>query len=235
MNAGGSESTNGEEPFDTSGELLAPADAPPLPTLPAPNPHLIAVPSAPPTEEHLAQTMTSTPTLPSVEARPPAPMVSHTPVVGASTWYRTDQQRYKSVYRRANPWYRRVGRAIVGLVLIAVLAGLLYFGAQQVQDYLNRDKLPKPGQDAPQFASTSFLVSSTSPAPDLQGTITVDTASRAFEFVGSSGQDAPQSGLILLSNRRGRKPDHHCQDHRQQAPHFLLQSVRAKHRRCLIA
>ena len=96
-------------------------------------------------------------------------------MVGASTWYRSDQQRYKSVYRRANPWYRRVARAVVGLAMIAVLAGLLYLGAQQVQDYLDRDKLPKPGQDAPEFASTSFLVTSSAPAPELNGTITFDT------------------------------------------------------------
>ena len=131
-------------------------------------------------------------------------MMSHTPVVGASTWYRTDQQRYKSVYRRANPWYRRLARAVVGLVMIAVLAGFLYFGAQRVQDYVNRDKLPKPGQDAPQFASTSFLVTSTAPAPELDGTITFDTASRAFEFVGTStpapdGSVRPQSGLEVVS------------------------------------
>jgi hypothetical protein len=167
--------------------------------LPAPNPHLVAVSSAPPSAVHQADTATSAPSLPNVEARAPVPMVSHAPVVGASTWYRTDQQRYKSVYRRANPWYRRVGRAIVGLTGIVVLAGLLYFGAQQVQDYLNRDKLPKAGQDAPEFASTSFLVTSSSPAPELNGTITVDTASHAFEFVGGGATDAPQSGLEIVS------------------------------------
>ena len=199
MNAGGTEDTNGGEPFDKPGEVLAPPDAQGAPSLPAPNPHLVAVSSAPPADEHWANTMSSAPTLPHAEARPPVPMASHTPVVGASTWYRTDQQRYKSVYRRANPWYRRVGRAVVGLTLIALLAGLLYFGAQQVQDYMDRDKLPKPGQDAPQFASTSFLVTSSSPAPELNGTITVDTASHAFEFVGSGSTDDAQSGLEIVS------------------------------------
>jgi len=85
------------------------------------------------------------------------------------------------------------------LVLLVGLAGLLYLGAQQVQDYVSRDKLPKPGQDAPPFASTSFLVTSSSPAPELVGTITFDTASHAFEFVGGGGDNAPQSGLEIVS------------------------------------
>jgi hypothetical protein len=202
MNAGGTEDTNGGEPFDEPGEVLAPPGGQVAPGLPAPDPHLVAVSSAPPDEhahDHRTHTTESAPTLPNAEARAPVPMVSHTPVVGASTWYRTDQQRYKSVYRRANPWYRRLGRAVVGLTVIVVLAGLLYFGAQQVQDYLNRDKLPKPGQEAAQFASTSFLVTSSSPAPELNGTITVDTASHAFEFVGSGDPDTPQSGLQIVS------------------------------------
>ncbi len=180
MTTGGTDDMNGGEPFDQQGEQ-------PAPSLPAPDPDLVAV----------SASVTAAPTLPNSEARAPVPMVSHAPVVGASTWYRTDQQRYKSVYRRANPWYRRVGRAVVGLAMIAVLAGLLYFGAQAVQDYLDRDKLPKPGQEAPEFASTSFLVTSSSPAPELAGTITVDTRSRAYEFVGQA--NGPQDGLQIVS------------------------------------
>jgi len=197
MNTGGTEDTNGGEPFDRSGEGLAPPDQLPAPSLPAPDPNLVAVSAAPPADEHSSHTMPSAPMLPNVEARAPVPMASHAPVVGASTWYRTDQQRYKSVYRRANPWYRRLGRAVVGLMVIAVLAGLLYFGAQQVQDYLNRDKLPTPGEEAPEFASTSFLVTSSAPAPELAGTITVDTASGAYQFVGQA--NGPQDGLEAVS------------------------------------
>jgi hypothetical protein len=193
MGAGGTESTNGDGPFAHSGQG-SPPDAQPAPPLPAPDPNLVAVSTAPPADEW---SQPSGPTLPDAEARAPAQMASHAPGVGASTWYRTDQQRYKSVYRRANPWYRRLGRAVVGLAAIAVLAGLLYVGAQQLQDYLNRDKLPEAGQDAPDFASTSFLVTSSSPAPELVGTITVDTASRAFEFVG--GGNGPQAGLEVVS------------------------------------
>jgi hypothetical protein len=197
MTARGTNGTNGEEPFKPPREPLGDVDEQAAPSFPAPDPSLVAVSSA----QH---TTAPAPLLPNVEARAPAPMVSHTPMVGASTWYRTDQQRYKSVYRRANPWYRRLARAVVGLAIIAALAGLLYVGAQQVQDYVNRDKLPKPGQNAPQFASTSFLVTSTAPAPELDGTITFDTASHAFEFVGTStpgigGSVRPQSGLEVVS------------------------------------
>lgn len=197
MNTGGTEHANRGESFDSPGEGFAPPEDPPARSLPAPDPALIAVSSTPPADDHWSHTMTSAPTLPDAEARAPVPMVSHAPVVGGSTWYRTDQQRYKSVYRRANPWYRRVGRAIVGLTMVAVLAGLLYFGAQQVQDYLNRDKLPAPGQAAPEFASTSFLVTSTAPGPELVGTLTVDTSSRAYEFVGQAR--GPQEGLEIVS------------------------------------
>ena len=199
MTAGGPDQTNGEEPFDPSRELLTDADEGPAASLPAPHPNLVAVSTVPPSDDRSSHTMSSAPLLPNAEARAPVPMMGHTPVVGASTWYRTDQQRYKSVYRRANPWYRRLARAVLGLVMLVGLAGLLYLGAQQVQDYLNRDKLPKPGQAAPEFASTSFLVTSSSPAPELVGTITFDTASHAFEFVGGGGVDAPQSGLEVVS------------------------------------
>lgn len=199
MTAGGTDRSNGDDPFDPSRELLADVDARPAGSLPAPDPNLVAVSVVPPSDDRSSHTMSSAPSLPNAEARPPVPMMGHTPVVGSSTWYRTDQQRYKSVYRRANPWYRRLARAVLGLVLLAGLGGLLYLGAQQLQDYLNRDKLPKPGEAAPPFASTSFLVTSSSPAPELMGTITFDTATRAFEFVGSSEVGAPQAGLEVVS------------------------------------
>ena len=86
--------------------------------------------------------------------------------------------------------------------MIAVLAGLLYFGAQQVQDYLNRDKLPKPGQDAPEFASTSFLVTSSAPAPELDGTIT-STPHRTRSSSSAAAQRA-------AGRTRGRQPRRHA-------------------------
>ena len=198
MTAGGTDGGNGHEPLDPSRHLLDDFDDQPAPVFAAPDPNLVAASVVPPSDDRWSQTMSTSPSLPNVGARAPEQMISHAaPVVGGSTWYRTDQQRYKSVYRRANPWYRRVARAVLGLGIVAVLAGLLYLGAQQAQDYLDRDKVPKPGQDTPQIASTSFLVTSTAPAPELVGTITLDTASRGFEFVG--GGKGPQSGLRIVS------------------------------------
>jgi hypothetical protein len=139
-----------------------------------------------------------TPHLPPTTAKAPVPLgAPRTSGEASSGWYRTDQQRHKSVYRRANPWYRRVTRGVIGLAIVIVVAGGLYYGAQALQDYLGRDQLPKPGEQAASFASTSFLVSSSPPAPELDGTITLDTASSAFEFAGSAG--GPQSGIDIVS------------------------------------
>lgn len=114
-----------------------------------------------------------------------------------AAWYRTDQQRYRSVYKRANPWYRRVARGVTGLAIVAIVGAGLYFGAHAVQDYLGRDRLPSPGQEAASFASTSFLIRSEAPAPEVDGTITLDTATGSFEFVGGAG--GPQSGIEIVS------------------------------------
>ncbi len=140
------------------------------------------------------------PLLPAAPPKPPVPLGTPRVSTGGgagTTWYRSDQQRYRSVHRRANPWYRRLARGVVGLALLAILAGALYFGAQELQDYLGRDQLPAPGQDAAAFSSTSFLVRSSAPAPELDGTFTIDTDSSAFEFVGSA--DGPQAGLQVVS------------------------------------
>jgi hypothetical protein len=146
----------------------------------------------------MTRAASTAPTLPLAEAKAPAPMISHaTPGGGSKTWYRTDQQRYRSVYRRANPWYRRIARALIGLSILALVGAGLYFGAHRVQDYIERDRLPPPGQEPPAFASTSFLVVSSAPAPELNGTVTVDTSSRAFEFVGAAG--GPQESVEVVS------------------------------------
>jgi hypothetical protein len=120
-----------------------------------------------------------------------------TPERGGTTWYRSDQDRNKSVYRRANPWYRRVARGTIGLVVLAALATGLYFGARAVQSYLDRDRLPSPGADVPAIRRTSFQVNSAGPAPVVDGTLTIDTASRAFEFVGRNG--GVQAGVRAVS------------------------------------
>lgn len=139
------------------------------------------------------------PTLPSSVAKPPPPMVDPIaqPRPGAATWYRTDEERSKSVYRRANPWYRRLARGVIGLTFLAVAAVGLYAGARAVQGWLERDQLPAAGAEVPEIRSTSFIVTSEAPAPTLDGTLTIDTETLAFEFVGRAG--GPQSGLQVVS------------------------------------
>lgn len=119
------------------------------------------------------------------------------PKAGAATWYRSDQERNKSVRRRANPWYRRAGRGVVALCLLSLLGLGLYYGARQVQDYIEHDRLPSAGVEVPDIRSTSFQIRSSSPGPNVDGTLTLDTASLAFEFVGRNG--GPQTGVQVIS------------------------------------
>jgi hypothetical protein len=135
--------------------------------------------------------------LPPSEAKRPVPLVGHGPPAASTAWYRSDQQRFSSVYRRANPWYRRVARGVIGLALLVVVGAGLYLGAQAVQDYIDRDQLPAPGSDAVEFQSTSFLVTSSAPAPAVAGTYTIDMPTGAFEFVGE--QAGPQAGIEVVS------------------------------------
>lgn len=139
------------------------------------------------------------PNLPSSEAKAPPPMVDPVtqPRPGASTWYRSDEDRARSVYRRANPWYRRLARGIIGLGFLAAAGIGLYFGARLVQDYLERDRLPSAGAEVPEIRSSAFIVTSSAPAPELDGTLTIDTETGAFEFVGRAA--GPQSGVQVVS------------------------------------
>lgn len=139
------------------------------------------------------------PNLPASAAKAPPPMVDPIaqPRPGATTWYRTDEERSKSVYRRANPWYRRLARGVIGLAFLAVAAVGLYAGARAIQGWLERDQLPSAGAEVPDIRSTSFIVVSSTPAPTLDGTLTIDTETAAFEYVGRAG--GPQSGIQLVS------------------------------------
>ncbi len=119
------------------------------------------------------------------------------PQRGASSWYRSDQERAKSLRRRANPWYRRIGRFFVGAAFLAGAGLGLYVGAREVQDYLERERLPAQGAELPTIRSTSFQVRSSAPAPPLDGTLTLDTSTRAYEFVGRI--DGPDQGWQVVS------------------------------------
>src|SRR5690606_14926609 len=130
---------------------------------------------------------------------------------GAATWYRSDEERAKSVYRRANPWYRRLARGVVGLAFLGVAAVGAYAGARAIQNYLERDQLPAQGAEIPDIRATSFVVLAAAPAPAVDGTLTLDATTRAFEFVGRA--TGPQSGLQVVSPdgttvyvRRGAAP-----------------------------
>ena len=101
-----------------------------------------------------------------VPHEPPAMAEASTqPTPGADTWYRSDHERTKSVRRRANPWYRRLGRGLVALTLLGLLGFGLYLGAREVQDYLERDRLPSAGAEVPTIRATSFQITSSAPAP----------------------------------------------------------------------
>jgi hypothetical protein len=148
-----------------------------------------------PPPPHTARTLR--PTLPETTTRPAPPSDPARPTPGAATWYRSDADRSKSVYRRANPWYRRLARGVIGLVVVAAIGAGLFVGARVVRDLLDRDRLPSVGADVPTIRTTSFIVSSRAPAPSLDGTITLDTQSRAFEFVGDA--NGSQAGVEVAS------------------------------------
>jgi hypothetical protein len=173
---------------------------PPPPGRPLPPPG-VPEPPAPPTtlslhRDRLAAALE--PTLPHSDPKPATPMMSHAKRSQASTaWYRSDQDRYKSVRRRANPWWRRLARGVVATSIFAALGAGLYFGARELQDYLGRDRLPSPGVDLEAYRATSFQIRSVAPAPVLDGTLTLDTVSHTFEFVGSGA--GTQAGLQVVS------------------------------------
>ena len=88
------------------------------------------------------------------------------------------------MYRRANPWYRRLGRGLLALVIVAALGVGVVLGVTTLSAYLERDKLPSPGAEPVAFRQTSFLISSSAPSPELDGTLTIDIGTRAYQFVG---------------------------------------------------
>jgi hypothetical protein len=101
--------------------------------------------------------------------------------------YRSRDERNRSVYRRANPWYRRLARALIATCLLGAAAIGIYVGARYVQDWLDRDQIPAAGPDVPDIRQTSILITSTSDQVPLQGTLTFDTDTGSFEFVGLAG------------------------------------------------
>lgn len=138
------------------------------------------------------------PTLPPSQPSQPTPSTSvgAQPSAAAPTWYRSDQERSKSLRRRANPWHRRLARGVIAASVLMALGAGLYFGAVAVQDYLERDRLPSAGTEVPAIRDTSFLVRSRAPGPIVDGTLTIDAVSMAFRFVGRN--DGPHSGIEVV-------------------------------------
>jgi hypothetical protein len=130
------------------------------------------------------------PRLPAGSVATPSPLDSpstHTYATPAASVYRSPDDRNRSVYRRANPWYRRLSRGTIALAILGGLGVAVYFGAREAQDYLDRDRLPSPGADTPDIVQSTFVVRSTVGEAPLQGTLTVDFDSGAYEFVGTPG------------------------------------------------
>ena len=148
------------------------------------------------------------PNLPAGEATASPPMLepTHAPTptnqngrpVGT---YRSESTRARSVYRRANPWYRRLARGLVGLCFLVAGGAALYFGARELQDYLNRDRLPEAGVDIPAYQTTTFQISATAPSPAIDGTLEIDVTTGAFRFTGSVG-DQPVTQVVSLDGTR---------------------------------
>lgn len=119
------------------------------------------------------------------------------PTAGTDYVYRTDRDRNRSVRKLANPWYRRLGRGLVGMAFVAAAGVGLYLGAQLVRDLLDRDTLPAEGAEVPTIRSTTIEVRSTTPAPVLDGTVTLDNVTGSFEFVGRG--TGAQAGAQVVS------------------------------------
>ncbi len=83
------------------------------------------------------------------------------------------------------------------MAFLAAGAVGIYFGAQLVRDFLDRDQLPAEEAEVPTFRSTTIEIRSTTPAPVLDGTLVLDTVTGSFEFVGRG--TGPQSGMQVAS------------------------------------
>jgi hypothetical protein len=115
--------------------------------------------------------------------------------------YRSEHERETIVRRRADPWWRRILRGVVLLVILGTLAVAGYFAIDAAIDYVNRDRLPSPGVDSADVESASYRVQLD--ASGLAGDVTVDHASGAYRFVGAEGTDL--AGIEVVGNGTGQQ------------------------------
>ena len=116
--------------------------------------------------------------------------------------YRPEAEREALLHRRANPWWRRILRMFV---LLVILGGLLiagYFAVDALVDYLGRDQLPAPGVDSAEVQSASYHVWSGPEVGGLVGDITVDHGSGTFRFQGAADTDL--AGIEIVGDAAGR-------------------------------
>ena len=106
------------------------------------------------------------------------------------------------MHRRANPWWRRILRMVVLLVILGGLLTAGYFAVDALADYLGRDKLPAPGVDSAEVQSGSYRVRSGPEVGGLVGDITVDHGSGTFRFQGAADTDL--AGIEIVGDAAGR-------------------------------
>ena len=174
------------EPADrTRGESVwADSTAPPAQTSQTGHPDVAAAGAGPMVPDHRPPTA------------PPSAEVA-TRHGGGDVVYRTDRDRNRSVHRLANPWYRRLARIVIGMAFLAAAALAVYAGAQFVRDLLDQDELPEEEAEVPAMRTTTIEIRSTAPAPVLDGTLTLDTVTGSFEFVGRGS--GSQAGVQVVS------------------------------------
>ncbi len=143
------------------------------------------------------------PVLPRLPVRAPGTGPDHeAPRSAGFRSYRPEAERQALVHRRANPWWRRILRM---LVLLVILGGLLvagYFAVDALADYLGRDRLPAPGVDSAEVQSASYHVVSGPEVGGLVGDITVDHGSGTFRFLGAADTDL--AGIEIVGDAGGR-------------------------------
>lgn len=155
--------------------------APPPPAAPPVPPPPNVVPPASP------QLPRATAPPPSVAAVPTTPDTTTTPMLGSNppvaVVYRSDRDRQRRVYRRANPLWHRFARAVVALGIITAVGIGVLLGVREIRNFLDRDRLPTAGVEIPDIRWSTYAIASTSPAPTLSGTLTIDRVTGAFEYV----------------------------------------------------
>jgi len=90
-----------------------------------------------------------------------------------------------------------MARGVIVMALVVIAGVGLFYGPRMVQDYLDRDDLPAQGADVPEIRATSSQIRSAPPAPLLDGTMTLDTETKAFEFTGR--ETGAQAGIEVVS------------------------------------